>query len=165
MRYTITIHAIRRYQERIDRTASDTEARDAIERLLARAYVERRLDDRTVQLRARGRGWPGRVRLRVRSGAQVSEVVTVLPEHDDWRPRTRKPRHPKGAHRGRPRERYEPGVVIGAWTIVRCLGTSDDNGALMYEVRCRCGATRVKQATTIARGKHGCRACWARRAA
>lgn len=87
MRYTITIHAIRRYQERIDRTASDVEARDAIARLLARAYVERRLDERTVQLRARGRGWPGRVRLRVELGRHVCQVVTVLPEHNRWRPK------------------------------------------------------------------------------
>lgn len=90
-RSVVTMHAIRRYQERIDASATDAEARDAILRLLASAYVERTLPDGAIQMRARGRAWPGRVRLRIGPGeGHAVAVLTVLTEHDGARPRKRR---------------------------------------------------------------------------
>jgi len=158
-RSAVTLHAIRRYQERIDATATDAEARDAILVLLASARVERTLPDGAIQMRARGRAWPGRVRLRIGPGdGHAVAVLTVLPEHDGARPRKR---HPRGAYNGQPATRYEPDEEVGAWTIVRWLGKGD-NGAHMYEARCRCGTVRVKQASAIRRDVNGCRTCAAR---
>lgn len=160
-RYTITMHAIRRYRERIDLGASDVAARDAILRALSNAYVERVLDENTVQIRARGRRWPGRIRLRARPCAgHLLEIVTVLPEHDGAKPR--KP-HPRGAHRGRVARRYERGESVGPWLVLRFIGKQDGSGALMYQAQCACGRIMVKTTHELRRDARGCRSCAHRR--
>lgn len=87
-RVHVTMHAIRRWQGRIDRSATDAEARDAILLLLQSSHVDRQLAGGVVQMRARGRRWPGRVRIRIGPGdGHAIAVLTVLGEHDGWRSR------------------------------------------------------------------------------
>lgn len=83
----VTAHACDQWRTRIDpRCSGHAEARRAITSLLRDARHDRDLGD-VQQYRARSRRWPGRVRIRLGLDAEGrAAVLTVLPEHDGWRP-------------------------------------------------------------------------------
>lgn len=93
----ITAHACDRWRLRIDPACTGhEEARRRIAELLRNATHDRDMGDGVQQFRARAsrqdrRAGPGRIRLRVgpdhAGRLAVLTVLTVLPEHDGWRPR------------------------------------------------------------------------------